>query len=395
MTLVVVGALWQDRGVEAIVDVLSRQARIVVPFSGAHPTLDVPAAVGASGGFSAVENGEDTTIVLGSGTVVDLERLFDGLEGLSAAGVEWSGRVLLSDRAHLVLPEYRSRDDGDTAYELKGALEGTRVCDLVEGDLPEDIPEADRERLDGYRGRVRDLAVDLVEFMRHSKNHNTLLYGGPGALLDPDLGAYPYVRPGSHAAAAASLGGGIGPRCIDSVIGVCRCYSLRDDDGPFPSEIPSARDAALIERLAGFESTPRRGANAGEKPPRPRFGYLDLVALRYSCAANSIEGLALMGLDALATGEPVRLCVAYENDAGPIVSFPASPKRLAGCRAVTKALPGWNPSIADARSFEECPKAAQDFVRAVEEFTDTPVDILSVGERSDQVMIRRDPWTRS
>ncbi len=410
MNLVVMGAQWGDEGKGKLVDFLAEQARLVVRYSG-----------GANAGHTIVKGDEtykvhlvpsgilydDTTVVLGTGMVIDPSALFAELETLTEQGVNWKGRVLVSDRAHLVLPAYRELDRkmdeeraqplGTTgrgigiAYSLKAARDGVRIADLERPEVLEKLDDESRSFLEPYMEQLKPMVVDLVEFMAQADSKEHVLFeGAQGALLDLDQGTYPYVSSGYSAAAGASLGGGIGPRRIDRIIGVFKAYSTRVGNGPFPTEFGEG-DSAELEHLVR-ELGREYGVTTGRAR---RCGYLDLVALKYIVHANGIDSLALTHLDVYDSQQEVRACIAYETPDGVLDSFPASATLLEQCRPVTKALPGWNTSLADAKSFEDLPAEATDYIRFVEEFVGAPVEIVSVGYRRDQTILRTDPWMQS
>ncbi|MFW5685573.1 MAG: adenylosuccinate synthase, partial [Spirochaetota bacterium] len=356
MNVVVIGAQWGDEGKGKVVDYLAEQARFVVRYSG-----------GANAGHTIVKDDEtfklhlvpsgilyeNTVVVLGTGMVIDPGALFEELDTLTAQGVDWEGRVLISDRAHLVLPSYREMDRkqdaersqplGTTgrgigvAYSMKASRDGVRVSDADEPAVLEHLDPESRAYLEKHIDRLRPMVVDLVEFMTRTKPSDHVLFeGAQGALLDLDLGTYPYVSSGYSAAAGASLGGGIGPRRIDRIIGVFKAYSTRVGNGPFPSEFRGTDES-------GLETLVREvGREYGVTTGRPRrCGYLDLVALKYIVHANGIDGLALTHLDVYDTLDEIKVCIAYETDGGPLESFPSSAYLLERCRPVTKSLRGW------------------------------------------------------
>ncbi len=410
MKIVVIGAQWGDEGKGKIVDYLAEEARVVVRYSG-----------GANAGHTIVQGGqtyklhlvpsgilsEKTVVVLGTGMVIDPGALFEELDTLTTQGVKWEGRVLVSDRAHLVLPRYREMDRvkdaerlqplGTTgrgigvAYAMKASRDGIRVADADEPAVRERLDTESRAYLEEHMERLRPMVVDLVDFMAHTSADDRVLYeGAQGALLDLDQGTYPYVSSGYSAAAGASLGGGIGPRQIDRIIGVFKAYSTRVGNGPFPSEFRSGDDSGLEELVREV------GREYGVTTGRPRrCGYLDLVALKYIVRANGIDGLALTHLDVYDTLDDIKVCIAYETDDGVVDAFPSSAYLLERCRPVTKTLPGWREEIGHARRYEELPQEARDYVRFIEEYVGRPVDLVGVGYERDQTITRVDPWTRS
>jgi adenylosuccinate synthase len=229
--------------------------------------------------------------------------------------------------------------------------------------------------------------VDTAVFLHYGGEQWVLHVGTRGVMTDMDLAAYPPQRIGCAAAAAACSSAGIGPTAVSGVLGVCRSYSAFSGDGAFPSE--ATREPGFVGRVR--ERLSRRGRS--DAATEARVGFLDLVALRHACVSNSLDGLAVTALDAVAGEEWVRACVAYEDETASTVSFPASAASLSRYGAVTKAFRGWPESIADAGGFEELPGEARDFIEFIEEFVETPVDIVSVGPRPDQTIVRRKPWT--
>ena len=409
MNLVVIGAQWGDEGKGKVVDYLSEGADVTLRFSG-----------GANAGHTIVRGDKvyklhlvpsgivtpDKTVVLGSGMVIDPEALFAELHELTNQGLLWEGRVLVSDRAHVVLPGYRKLDVeldqeraepiGTTgrgigiAYSRKAMRDGLRIIDILEQEIFETIEPSDREFLEQYREPLADMIIDVQRYMELKGSKTVLLEGAQGALLDLDLGTYPYVSSGCSAAAGASLGSGIGPRAIDRVIGVFKAYSTRVGNGPFPTEFLRDRDGRLIEHIREV------GNEYGVTTGRPRrCGYLDLVALRYICRSNSIDSLALTHLDVYDEMDEVRLCVAYDIGQASVDTFPASRTALDKAQPVTKKFPGWKQSLSAITAFSALPQPARDYIAFIERYTGVPVDIISVGPDREQTIVRRDPWTQS
>ena len=216
--------------------------------------------------------------------VIDLEALFHELSMLTEQGIHWEGRVFIADRAHLVLPRYREMDKemeknrlrpiGTTgrgigvAYSLKASRDGIRVADLYDESVFSVLSEEDRTYLSAYRERIRDMVIDLPSFMFEQRGEPILFEGAQGTLLDLDLGTYPFVSSGISAAAGATLGGGIGPRSIDKILGVFKAYSTRVGNGPFPSEFKKELDGALEDTIREL------GREYGVTTGRPRrCGY--------------------------------------------------------------------------------------------------------------------------
>lgn len=406
MKVVVVGAQWGDEGKGKIVDFLAEQAELVVRYSG-----------GANAGHTVVHQGNTyklhlipsgivysgKRVVLGSGMVIDPEALFTELKTLEDQGISWEGRTFISDRAHLVLPEYKQTDKkmdstrrnpiGTTgrgigiAYSQKANRDGIRVADLNDDDFLPSLRPDEKKFLDPYIERIRSMSINLAEFMEGFDQEWILYEGAQGVLLDLDLGTYPFVSSGSSAAAGAATGGSIGPREIDRVLGVFKAYSTRVGNGPFPTEFTEERDGDLGDQIREI------GHEYGVTTGRPRrCGYLDLVALRYACRTNSIDSLVLTHPDVYDEFDEISVCVAYEIDGQDTNAFPSSCRRLERAKPVLKKFKGWNAKISDARNYEDLPRETRDYISFIEDYTGTEVGIVSVGPDRNQTFIRTEIW---
>ena len=409
MNIVVIGAQWGDEGKGKIVDYLAADSRLIVRFSG-----------GANAGHTIVLGGEqyalhlvpsgilypDKTVILGTGMVIDPEALFAELSGLEAKGIDWRGRVLISDRAHLVLPSYRQRDkDLDAArrkpigttgrgigvtYAMKASRDGVRIADLADPSCLANLDEGDRAWLGQWAERLGPMSVDLVPYLRAHRNAYILFEGAQGALLDLDTGTYPYVSSGMSCAAGAAAQGGVGPRAIDRILGVFKAYSTRVGNGPFPTEFDPASQSALDTFIR------ETGREYGVTTGRPRrCGYLDLVALRYAATANSIDRLVLTHLDVYDELAEFEACVAYRIRGRIVEDFPTSIADLEAAEPVLRKFRGWKRSIGAVRAYEELPREARDYVAFIEEYAETPVSIVSVGSDRNATIVRESTWIRS
>lgn len=409
MNVVVIGAQWGDEGKGKIVDYLASDSGIIVRFSG-----------GANAGHTIVLGGEkyalhlvpsgilypDKIVVLGSGMVIDPEALFAELDSLSERSVDWKGRVLISDRAHLVLPSYRRIDKeldakrrkpiGTTgrgigvAYAMKSYRDGVRLADIDDPDRLQNLEKEDREFIEKWRDKILPMAVNLVPFLRNHRNSYVLFEGAQGALLDLDTGTYPFVSSGMSCSAGAAAQGGIGPRRVDRVLGVFKAYTTRVGNGPFPTEFRDNSPDSLGSYIR--ETGNEYGVTTGR--PR-RCGYLDLVALRYAVAANSIDRLALTHLDVYDELDEFEACVAYRINGKIVEDFPSSIRDLENAEPVLRKLKGWKSSIKNAHDYNELPQKARDYIAFIEEYVETPISIVSVGSDRGATIVRESPWTRS
>lgn len=408
MNVVIIGAQWGDEGKGKIVDYLAEDAKYVVRFAG-----------GANAGHTIVANGKkyalhqvpsgilyaDKKVFLGSGMVIDPEALFAELQMLTDGGINWEGRVFISDRAHIVLPVYRQMDkDRDaarkrpigttgrgigTTYSQKSERDGIRLADLQWDEKLADLSDDDRAFIAKYRDKLLEMKVDMAAKMHEFRNENILFEGAQGAMLDLDSGTYPYVSSGASCAAGAASGAGIGPRAIDKIFGVFKAYETRVGNGPMPSEFNETTESELCNyvRTTGNEF----GVTTGR--PR-RCGYLDLVALRYACRVNSLDSLVLTHLDVYDEMNEIEACVGYEINGKQVADFPASIPELNAANPVLKKFSGWKTDLHKCKSYEELPAAAKTYISFIEEFTETPVGIISVGADRSETFMRCKPWEK-
>jgi adenylosuccinate synthase len=408
VNVVVIGAQWGDEGKGKIVDYLAKEAQIIVRFSG-----------GANAGHTIVIGDEqyalhlipsgilypDKMVVLGAGMVIDPVALFNELAMLQNRGIDITGRVFISDRAHIVLPRYiqidkerdqaRKKPIGTTGrgigitYSMKSDRDGIRIADLFWKEKMKELDEVDRDFLEPFIGRLEAMSVDLASFLVHRKNAQVLFEGAQGTLLDLDLGTYPYVSSGTSCAAGAAIGGCVGPRRLDKILGVFKAYSTRVGNGPFPSEFGTGSEDELCRFIR------ETGREYGVTTGRPRrCGYLDLVALRYACLTNSIDSLVMTHLDVYDTLEEIRACIAYRIGDRIVESFPASIEALNNAKPVLRDFSGWKKSLSGALTYGEFPVAAMEYIQFIERFCETPIDVVSVGYDRKETIIRKSPWTK-
>lgn len=421
-TLVIVGAQWGDEGKGKIVDRLAEEADAVVRFGG-----------GANAGHTLVVGGEKVVFhlvpsgalharprcVLGPGMVIDPKVLVKELAEMRSRGLLSEGRVLVSERAHLVTEAHflvdGLREQGPNAigttkrgigptYQDRAARRGLRVADLAHPDLLREkvagLVEAWRPSVEALGGeppsaiQVADAVLacadeilpfvgdttDALHRMRED-GQRILLEGAQGTMLDLDHGTYPFVTSSSVTAGGACTGSGLGPTHIDRVLGISKAYTTRVGDGPFPTEMHGADGEAL--RQAGGEF----GATTGR--PR-RCGWLDLPVLRHAARVNGLSELAFTKLDVLSGMDTLKLCVAYELD-GRRIEHPPS-VGLERVTPVFEELPGWTEDVTAARSVEELPANARAYVERVEQLAGIPASILSVGPDRAETIERLDPW---
>ena len=282
--------------------------------------------------------------------------------------------LYISDRAHLILPRHKEEEASELskkidttrkgigyAYRDKVSRCGIRLCDAMQSD----------EELELIRKYVHNTGNLLNQWI---KNGEAILFeGAQGTLLDVDHGTYPFVTSSSPTAGGACTGTGISPAKINNVIGVAKAYVTRVGSGPFPTEMDTKTDEYV--RNAGGEY----GATTGR--PR-RCGWLDLFALKYACIINGLSGIALTKMDVLDGFERLYVCTGYEDKGSLLKEFPAD---ISGCRCVYKEVKNWE-SVSRMREFERMPQEAKDYIKMIEDYTETPVSIVSTGpERYDTI----------
>ncbi|MDD7451080.1 MAG: adenylosuccinate synthase [Treponema sp.] len=408
MNVVVMGAQWGDEGKGKIVDFLAEKAKYVVRYAGGANAGHTIVVDGKKYALHQVPSGilyPNKSVFLGSGMVIEPEALFNELKMLSDNGINWEGRVFISDRAHLTLPGYRQMDkDRDaarkrpigttgrgigTTYSQKAERDGIRLADLDWDEKWNDLDDSDKEFLGKYKEQLLKMRVDIAAKMWEFRNDDILFEGAQGAMLDIDSGTYPYVSSGASGSYGAASGAGIGPRAIDKVYGVFKAYETRVGNGPMPSEFNDTTESELCTyvRNTGNEF----GVTTGRAR---RCGYLDLVALRYACHVNSIDSLVLTHLDVYDEMDEIEACVAYDIDGKIVTDFPASIPELNRAKPVLQKFKGWKTSLRPCGSYEKLPAAAKEYVEFIEDFTGTSVGIVSVGPDRNETYNRIDPWKK-
>lgn len=420
----VLGAQWGDEGKGKIVDFLSRDAHIVARFSGGNNAGHT--VLNERGKFSLhlVPSGifwPQTLCVIGNGVVIDPDVLLDEIDYLRRAGVDIPNRLVISERAHLVMPYHIALDGlAETArgsaalgttrkgigptYSDKAARTGIRAADLMDleslllrlegilrhnnaiitkvyGGSPLSLDEVFEkcrlwaEHLTPFIGPVEQISHEALEAGR-----NILIEGAQGALLDLDHGVYPFVTSSNPTIGGACVGLGIQPRYISGVIGVFKAYCTRVGSGPLPTELLDETGYKIRELAQEF------GATTGR--PR-RVGWFDAVAARYSMRINGYNSAVLTRLDVLDGFDSVKICTAYELDGESIGDFPAGAAALERCQPIYEEHPGWDSPTASITELKDLPKQARSYVNRLEELIGCPIDIISTGpNRHETVTVR-------
>ena len=425
--VVVVGSQWGDEGKGKIVDWLSEQADIVVRFQGGHNAGHTLVIGNTTYKLSLLPSGvvrEGKLSIIGNGVVIDPQALIDEIGTLEKQGVKVTPESLrIAENATLILPLHRELDVarerasgkaaiGTTgrgigpAYEDKVGRRAIRFMDL--GDLESLRGKIDR-LLAHHNALRRGLAMDEVSaaavfdhlagiapkvlpymdtvwsFLdaRRREGKRILFEGAQGALLDIDHGTYPYVTSSNTVAAQAATGSGLGPNAIDYVLGICKAYTTRVGQGPFPTE--QVND---IGKTLGA-----RGKEFGVVTGRPRrCGWFDAVLVRQTVRTCGIDGLALTKLDILDGFDEVKVCVAYKLDGREIDYLPAGEQAQARVEPVYETIDGWQEPTARARSWAELPAQAIKYVRRVEELVGCPVALLSTSPEREDTILMKNPF---
>ena len=419
MNLAVLGAQWGDEGKGKIVDLLTPGFSIVARFQGGHNAGHTIYINGAKFILRLVPSGilhPGVTCVIGNGVVVDPEALFAELDELARNGIATRGRIVVSDKAHLILPYHRDLDllsearrgerkIGTTsrgigpAYEDKIARRGIRVGDLID---PKGLEENVRDNVTARNRLVQDSTMDwkpvLAQLLKYAErmrpmirdvsvllNEATraraaiLFEGAQGTLLDIDHGTYPFVTSSNASIGGVCTGLGIPPKAIGHVLGVAKAYTTRVGEGPFPTELFGEMGNRLRET----------GSEYGAVTGRPRrCGWYDAVAVRYAARINGLDGLALTKLDVLDGLDRIDICTAYRSGTRTLTEFPSDVGQLAQCEPVYESLPGWAAPTKGIRRFEALPQAARDYIARLEEASGVRAAIVSTGSERDDTIVR-------
>ncbi len=421
MNLAVLGAQWGDEGKGKIVDLLAPHFSIVARSQGGHNAGHTVYVNGTKFILRLIPSGilhPSITCVIGNGVVVDPQALFAELDELTRNGINVGDRVLVSDKAHLILPYHRDLDllaearrgerkIGTTsrgigpAYEDKIARRGIRVCDLadpaaLEQEVRDNVNARNRlvhdstmdwrpvlEQLlkagERMKPMVRDVSLLLAGAMREGKS--ILFEGAQGTLLDIDHGTYPYVTSSNASIGGVCTGLGVGPKAIGGVLGVVKAYTTRVGEGPLPTELKGDMGHRLRES----------GNEYGAVTGRPRrCGWYDAVAARYSARLNGLDALALTKLDVLDGLAQIEICTAYRCGSRTLREFPADIAQLAACEPVYESMPGWTAPTKGVRRFAELPEAARRYIARLEEITGVPAAIVSTGSDREDTITRED-----
>ena len=403
-----------------MVDVLTEKVDIVARYQGGSNAGHTVVTAGKKFVFHQIPSGilhSGKKCVIGNGVVLDPMALIEEIDSLVKAGVKVRDRLIISDRAHLLMPYHRlldgasedqkgSKKIGTTnrgigpAYMDKMARVGLKVVDFFEPKyFRQKVKEVVKEKnfwLKNYFGRLeinadqivdsylkishllKPLVTDTTQYLeaRLQSGENILAEGAQGTLLDVDFGTYPYVTSSSASVGGVCTGLGIGPQWLDEIYGVAKAYSTRVGEGPFPSEM----DKNFGDKIR------QRGGEYGATTGRPRrCGWIDLVALKYACRINGFTGILLTKMDVLSYLKTIKLCVAYESKGKKVNDFPAGLHQLSHCRPVYKEMKGWKGDLSGASCLNDLPVEARRYLAEIENTIQVPITWVSVGPDRAQI----------
>jgi adenylosuccinate synthase len=426
--LVIIGLQWGDEGKGKVVDLLTDQVQAVVRFQGGHNAGHTLVIGGKKTVLSLIPSGilhAQVRCLIGNGVVLSLEAFFKEAQMLIEQGVPVFERLRVSPACPLILPSHVSLDKarekaqgenaiGTTgrgigpAYEDKVARRALRVADLFHRErfaarlgevldyhnfvlqryfqtAPVDFQQVLETNL-SLGERLKPLVADVTGILEQISvdGGNVLFEGAQGAMLDVDLGTYPYVTSSTTTAGGAAAGTGLGPRRLHEVLGIVKAYATRVGAGPFPTELLDDTGEYLSRVGNEFGSVTGR---------RRRCGWFDAVALRRSVVHNSCSLLCVTKLDVLDGLDTIRVCVGYKTDAGISTTPPLLSSSLSSCEAVYEELPGWKESTVGITDYDDLPVNARSYLERLQVLVGVPITIISTGPDRDQTIIRKNPFS--
>jgi len=425
--VVVIGTQWGDEGKGKVVDLLTDKAHGVVRFQGGHNAGHTLVIDGKQTILHLIPSGilrSNTRCLIGNGVVLSPSALLEEVDMLEQNGVPVMKRLGISESCPLILPYHVALDHAREAargkkaigttgrgigpcYEDKVSRRGIRFGEMLD---TEHFKERLREVMEYHNfalvnyfkadavdyqmvldealaqaERLRPLAEDITGSLhRMRRDGKSIMFeGAQGALLDIDHGTYPFVTSSNTTSGGACTGTGVGPREIDYVLGIVKAYTTRVGAGPFPTELFDSDGDHLGTKGHEF------GATTGRKR---RCGWLDTVALRRSLGINSVTGMCITKLDVLDGLDTVKICVAYKLDGKEIDAPPVGADLFEKCEPVLIEMPGWKESTVGAKSLDDLPKNARDYLRKVEDLCEAPIDIISTGPDRAETIVLRHPF---
>ena len=428
-SVVVVGTQWGDEGKGKITDFLSEKAEYVARYQGGDNAGHTIQFGGETYKLHLIPSGifsPEKLCIIGNGVVVNPKSLVTELAYLHERNIT-TDNLRISDRAHVILPYHIELDrlqeeaKGDKkigttikgigpAYMDKAARVGIRIADLLDREVFEErlrlnLEDKNRqftklydanpmnfeeifEEYYEYGQQIKQYVCDTSVLLNNALDNGkrVLFEGAQGVMLDIDQGTYPFVTSSNPLAGGVTIGSGVGPSKVTKVVGVCKAYTSRVGDGPFPTELFDEIGSRIREVGREYGTTTGR--------PR-RVGWFDSVVMRHSKRVSGITNLCLNSIDVLTGLDTVKICVAYRKPNGEEIShYPASLVELGQCEPVYEELPGWTEDITGCRTLDELPIEAQNYVRRVSELVGVKISTFSVGPDRNQTNILEDVWDK-
>lgn len=427
--VVIVGTQWGDEGKGKIVDLLTRYADFIVRFQGGNNAGHTLVVEGKQFIFHLIPSGilyEDKKCMIGNGVVIDPDVLLHEMQELRENGMPVTpGRLTISENAHMIMPYHKSLDHSQEAslkgekkigttgrgigpcYGDKITRKGIKIGDLLDEDLfkdklKENIEEKNFLLTKKFNGEPVSFDEIFSEFQVYAeklapflgnvsteldrarkKGKHILFEGAQGTQLDIDHGTYPFVTSSNTVSGNACIGAGFGPSHIDSVIGILKAYTTRVGSGPLPSELFDATGDQLQEKGGEF------GATTGRKR---RCGWLDAVVANDAVRLNGITGLAVTKLDVLSGQPQLKIATSYDAAGRNFTTMPSNIRLTEKAKPVYEEIPGWQEEIDHVRNMEDLPVQARDYIKRIEDITETPAVIVSVGPARDETMLLKNPF---
>ncbi|PFO03096.1 adenylosuccinate synthase [Bacillus sp. AFS076308] len=425
-SVVVVGTQWGDEGKGKITDFLSENAEVIARYQGGNNAGHTIKFNGETYKLHLIPSGifnKEKISVIGNGMVVDPKALVAELAYLHEKGVT-TDNLRISNRAHVILPYHLKLDEveelrkgankiGTTkkgigpAYMDKAARVGIRIADLLDREIFEEKLEQNLEEKNRLFERIyetegfkkEDILDEYYEYGQQVKKYvcdtsvvlndaldegkRVLFEGAQGVMLDIDQGTYPFVTSSNPVAGGVTIGSGVGPSKITHVVGVCKAYTSRVGDGPFPTELNNEIGNRIREVGREYGTTTGR--------PR-RVGWFDSVVVRHARRVSGLTDLSLNSIDVLTGIETLKICTAYRYKDEVITEYPANLRILSQCEPIYEELPGWTEDITGVKSLDELPLNARHYVERVTQLTGVPLTTFSVGPDRTQTNVVRSPW---
>lgn len=421
-SIVVLGSQWGDEGKGKITNLYSQKADIVVRYQGGNNAGHTVKFNGMEFHLQTIPSGifnKNTLNIMGNGMVVNPLAVYDEMQTLIKAGFDCSNLVI-SSRASIDLNYHLELDGlkeaflkdkkiGTTkkgigpCYTDKISRDGLKMCDFIDEDFPKIYKEhllEKNEEIKRYGGTPIDYEtsikkyLEVIKFLKpyvketvsilekaKEENKKILFEGAQGTMLDVDFGTYPYVTSSNSTSGGAITGSGIGLGYIEGVVAIIKSYTTRVGEGPFVTELLDEKGSLIREKAHEYGVVTHR--------PR-RIGWLDLVQLKYSRNVNGFKYGALMLFDILSNLGDINVCVAYELDGKVIDYVPSSLKETYRCKPIYKTFKGWIEDISKAKTYEELPEAAKNYIEFIEDFLKIKIVIISVGPDQKDTIIREE-----